>query len=236
MSGSDSDLEFESADEGGVNEDISDIDLSDLEEKNDETKESNKAEIVSTKEATEEEPSVTSERVQIDDSKKEIFLEEPKFAPDRVEGDDDIEQMLNDMGIDESHIKQTNDMPRDEQTISNQSQFEAVETPQKKPNEFENIKNQKTPGWDEDELEINDDLIEETVQSTKNAMTNVIKEDKLLNEQQQPPLVQEPPKKESSGWSWSSFGTNFISTAVGSLNTVLETVEATIGAPGNLNF
>jgi len=99
MSGSDSDLDFESADEGVINEDISDIDLSDLEEKNDDVlapeKSEAKEEIISNKESileVKEQTTIECERVKIDDTTKETTLEERKLTPDRVEGDDDIEK------------------------------------------------------------------------------------------------------------------------------------------------
>jgi hypothetical protein len=274
MSGSDSDLEFESADEGGANEDVSDIDLSDLDEITEEKKEDTKVETkeeakeeakevakeeakevakeeakeVAKEEAKEEakedknadlkEQTVTlSETVKADGPEKKEISEKTKIV--RVEGDDDIEQMLNEMGINDSEIEhQTFYKPQEtaiDQANKKETNLETSNAPGVKEIELSKSE-QKTEstGWDDNELEIDEDFIEETIGSpSKNVTKEENIETKSIHQEQPLPQLQQEPKKENSGWSWSSFGTNFISTAVGSLNTVLETVEATIGAPGN---
>jgi hypothetical protein len=276
MSGSDSDLEFESADEGGANEDVSDIDLSDLDEITEEKKEDTKVETKEeakevakeeakevakeeAKEVAKEEAKEVAKEVAKEDKNADLkeqtvtlsetvkavgpkikeISEKTKIVPSRVEGDDDIEQMLNEMGINDSEIEhQTFYKPQEtaiDQANKKETNLETSNAPGVKEIELSKSE-QKTEstGWDDNELEIDEDFIEETIGSpSKNVTKEENIETKSIHQEQPLPQLQQEPKKENSGWSWSSFGTNFISTAVGSLNTVLETVEATIGAPGN---
>ena len=237
MSDSESELEFESADEGlaGGGQDVSDIDLSDLEQEdeNNTEKSSKVNDRVKTPSPIKETPKKTFENAEkaeddneIDqipkDTQKEVSIRGEKSpsvakeievqrldnAVDKVEGDDEIEHLLNEMNI--TGNGNDNEIVQETKTNVNESSSAAV----------------VVSGWDDNELDIDDDALIEQAQVAEKPTHQIEQQQKRqLNETEKKPL--------SSGWSWSSFGTNIISTAVGGLNTVLETVEATIGAPGN---
>jgi hypothetical protein len=182
-----------------------------------------------------------------------------EIISNRVEGDDEIESMLSEMGLTDSN-NQSDALP--EQVVSiTQDLNKKAETEALKLAEFEEkatdkkiieeiqVTKPKESGWDEDELELDDELIGNAAdnlaqESTKPSIKSHSIESELLFKKQETvvqrqelkPQQQEPQKQ--GGWSWSKIGSNFISSAVtltstlgGGLNTVLETVEATIGAP-----
>lgn len=202
----------------------------------------------------------------IESEKEESIKEEAKnevnqtqeIISNKVEGDDEIESMLSEMGLTDSN-SQSDALPEQvvsiTQDLNKKAEAEALKLVEleekatdKKLKEEIQVAKPKESGWDEDELELDDELIDNAAdnlaqESTKPSIKShsieselFKKQETVVQKQELKPQQQDPQKQ--GGWSWSKIGSNFISSAVtltstlgGGLNTVLETVEATIGAP-----
>lgn len=144
---------------------------------------------------------------------------------DLVEGDDEIDQLLDEMNIHEE--KKENKEPLTPQKVEESTEVSTVEA---KVTEAKNT--EAKSGWDDTELSDIDDeeLVSNVPLSAQIETKNEIKKE---------PTTQTAEPVKQSGWSWSSFG-SMVSNATSSvanvasqlgtgLNTVLETVEQTIG-------
>lgn len=285
MSDSESDnLEFESADEGQNEADLSDLDLDEIlnedDDENDDAKiskrpiESNKTtpdnqessnrpedepnRIENTdKTQLESESNVKTnveEENKVSDHEELITIEEKKVQPepepepeqkqeqepapepekpavDNVwdEQDEDVDKMLNDMNLDEGK----NDEPKETIAKVPESTAKTSAVVEQKP----------TSGWDDTNFSDIDDEDEsgqtKSDMSVKTAPATIKKEEskpRLEEEVKKPDEEKVAPKKEtnqsaSSGWSWSKFSTNILSSAATLTSQVFETVEAHLGAP-----
>jgi hypothetical protein len=128
--------------------------------------------------------------------------------------DDDVDELINELNLEESHKEQ----------------------PPKKVEQ----KAEPSGGWDDSRFSDIDDADNDDKDHDKQEVTTkpVEKEKEIIENKQQalssttpsPPPPPSEPKKEQSqatGWSWSKFGTNILSSAA----TLLETVESHLGAP-----
>jgi hypothetical protein len=161
---------------------------------------------------------------------------------------DTIENKLaSELAIDEPHAKTTQ---TDTKVAS-----DAAESNSEEPKVDKEAAKSWTSGWDdmdfsdvEDENEASEKKIEEKKTVAKEEP--VKKTDVSAQKVDEPKKVEiEAPKPQSGGWSWSKFGSSLLSTAASSgivaslttqinegINTVLESVEASIGAPDPLEL
>ena len=143
---------------------------------------------------------------------------------DIVEGDDEIDQLLEELNV--------QDIQHNNIELSASQTKEQVKVSQDKI--------ETKSGWDDTELSDLDD--EELVSNVPvNQHTEQVKSESKNDLNKSVETNKEETKSKPSGWSWSSFG-SIVSNATSSvanvasqlgtgLNTVLETVEQTIGAP-----
>jgi hypothetical protein len=254
MSDSESDsLDFESADEGGAQEDLelSDLDVDEIlnEDENDKTLNNKENEVKKKKEELE------SKKLE-ENIKKEADL---KNVEEKTE-------LSNETDLDKTEKKAEIDEPVEkiaEKPVESQadSKIESKK-PAQDESSVEEPKKEAVAGWDEanwDDLDdsshkseeivekkINQNKYEPQIQREEEKSTSIPQQKKseeknfqdlfsrlnkrdLVQAPKQPETIQQQqqPPKSSSGWNWSNFGTTLLSSAA----KVLETVETTLGAP-----
>lgn len=251
MSDSESDLEFESADEGLKGEDIDTDDLIEDDDNVEETKPKRKpvtqaTEIIKEKETSS--PVAQDNKEKIDDTRETKSLTEVKTqVKEDVESEKregwDADAELSDLEDEQKEVPETKPVNKADQ------QKPVVDNAKKEVSgwdadaDFSDIEDndEETPiaagkeetGWDVD-AEFSD--VGEEEKNTKPQARQAVEEPKVKDIRNIGLFNQMEPKKEESSWSggWGSFGSNFLSTATSltsHLNKVMETVEATIGAP-----
>lgn len=247
MSDSESDLEFESADEGLKGEDIDTDDLIEDDDYVEETKPKQKP-VTQVTETTKEMETSSS----VAQDKKEKIVETKSFTEVKTQAKEDVESEKKEGWDADSELSDLEDeqkeVPEIKPVFKAEQQKPVVDDAKKEVSgwdadaDFSDTEdnNEETPvaigkektGWDVD-ADFSD------VEEEKNAKPQArqaVEEPKVKDIRNIGLFNQMEPKKEESSWSsgWGSFGSNFLSTATSltsQLNKVMETVEATIGAP-----
>lgn len=253
MSDSESDLEFESADEGLKGEDIDTDDL--IEDEDDVVETKPKQPIVA---RVTEIPKQNETSLPVAQDKKENIVDtkETKPAADvktkakenvesqKKEGwDADVE--LSDLEDEQKEIPEIKSVARAEQQKTMVDEAKKEVSGWEADADFSDIEDNKEEmpssigtektGWNVD-ADFSD--VEEE-KNNKSGTKLAADEPKLKDIRNIGLFNQTEPKKQESSWSgWGSFGSNFLSTATSltsqlnsGISTVMETVEATIGAP-----
>lgn len=248
MSRSDSDSldeEFESADEGGIKGE--DIDLAELGLDSDEEQETSKKPADTTihdKTSESNESNFekdTSATEKINQTLKDETSEKPQNETQNepkdtlkdfgCEDDDEVNKLLEEMNVNEP-------------IVESETQKKSTQSTESQPKETKETSN---VGWDDTELsdldddDLNVDPVKEEQIKAQLAQSQaaVVSSSKSVDAIRQIENEETKMKPSSSGWGWAS---SFLSTATFSVanvasqlgtgfNTVLETVEATIGAP-----
>jgi len=264
MSDSDSSLDFESADEGALNNneeiDLSDLDLSDDDDDFKSKKETPKSDEPSNK--------VETNVQQIIQVEVESSSNEPKHSNQSVETIVKSEQITK-PHLEKKTEKIDIDDPQKVETVE-ENLRKPVESEQTSKTEAKEVKLieksavqvEKKPekvassGWDDsnwDDLDndsesenVSDEAQISPINQTKKEEKNAANVTKLSKEntQEKPQLptrsesniasnnqVDSGSNTVSSAWGWSKFGSNFISSALNITAQIVESVEATIGAP-----
>lgn len=232
MADSDSDLEFESADEGQNEQELSDLDLDEIlnedEPKNLQDKtyipfeeplkdpkssEESKSELeIKNQEELKIELEIKSLEEPIKEDEKYATFEEPK--KEEVNEIPNLEAKTN-----SDEYEPFDSQPQVEGDDEVEKMLQEMGLEDSKQNVLESKKEKS--GWDDTEF------------------SDIEEEDKKEKIPERSTKSQEEVKKPTGGgWSWSKFGSDFLTSAVsltnqigGGLNTVLNTVEASLGAP-----
>ena len=153
------------------------------------------------------------------------------------EEDDEVNTMLQDMNLNELIDKIDDSLSKisDSSTIG-KSTHQTLKKEDTSSSDTNTKKNEVIKsGWEDTEFEdLDDELVEEQPKINETKGTSETKNEITLPQKEIP----KQPEVKQNTWSWSKFGSSFMNTATNltstlgtGLNSVLETVEATIGAP-----
>jgi hypothetical protein len=284
MSDSDSSLDFESADEGALNND-DDIGLSDLDLSDDEDVKT-KQNISESNKQSEQFKTSVEQNIQANDasSSSEIKRTDPieQLVQTSVKTEESSESPLEinhleikSKRIEKEHSQKVENMEVNAKKLeisrSNETHVNPVESKRETEEiksieksakiEIEKPKKVESSGWDDGNWDDLDDDNENESSEAQIVPSSIKKEERNISSetktskdiQSTPEKSHFPTRSESSlvtnnqnqiesgnasSWGWSKLGSNFLSSALtitaqigGSINTVLESVEATIGAP-----